>query len=191
MATLTKGTDATTAPRPSQTEGANMPTRPLHRKSSFAQEKASGEGMVGRTIEVLWFDEETGESWEKAVINEFNDLDKTHLVVYEDGDQDWYDLADLKYRIPANAETTEKGFLAERHLVKTFSAIGMAGTALVGQRVEVFWTHDKDPDQGKWWAATIKEFRKEFVIAVPSPSHHSYPLPLGGGHFRDWLWVYD
>ena len=103
--------------------------------------------MVGRTIEVLWFDEETGESWEKAVINEFNDLDKTHLVVYEDGDQDWYDLADLKYRIPANAETTEKGFLAERHLVKTFSAIGMAGTALVGQRVEVFWTHDKDPDQ--------------------------------------------
>ena len=66
-----------------------MPTRPLHRKSSFAQEKASGEGMVGRTIEVLWFDEETGESWEKAVINEFNDLDKTHLVVYEDGDQDW------------------------------------------------------------------------------------------------------
>ena len=80
--------------------------------------------MVGRTIEVLWFDEETGESWEKAVINEFNDLDKTHLVVYEDGDQDWYDLADLKYRIPANAETTEKGFWQSAILSKLSALLG-------------------------------------------------------------------
>ena len=121
-----------------------------------------GKELLGANIEVLWFDEESGETWEKATVKEYNEYEKTHLVVYGDGDQEWYDLTDLKYRMAKKESGTdqEKGFLAKQGLVKTFSTIGMSGQALIGQLVEVYWTND-ETNEGKWWGAAIKKFRKE------------------------------
>ena len=64
-----------------------------HHESSSKNSKP--EDLVGLKIEVLWKDDEQGDTWEKATIVEYKAFDKAHLLRYADGDQDWFNLTDI------------------------------------------------------------------------------------------------
>ena len=82
---------------------------------------------------------------------EYDSTNRMHLVLYEDGDEDWYDLQGVNYRLTSdnrNHEANNANKYGRHKLVKTFSSIGMSGAALLGQRLEIFWVDEKDQGKG-------------------------------------------
>ena len=58
--------------------------------------------LLGKRVEVLWEgDEGEDDSWYPAVVKEYNIESKQHLVEFDDGDVDWYDLQSIAYRMVA------------------------------------------------------------------------------------------
>ena len=55
--------------------------------------------MVGKEIEVFWEDTDDGDQWIPANVVEYDSTNRMHLVLYEDGDEDWYDLQGVNYRL--------------------------------------------------------------------------------------------
>ena len=63
-----------------------------------------GAALLGCKIEIFWHDEtdESRGTYYKGEIRECNILTNEHLIVYEDGDQDWYNITNIQYQIPLN-----------------------------------------------------------------------------------------
>ena len=134
--------------------------------TSFKFEKK--ESLIGKNIEIFWEGTEDGDQWFPAKIEEYNPHDGTHLVVYDDGDEEYYDLQNIEYRLVRENENTttqnitdndNNTFGKHKNLVKTFSSIGMSGAALLGQRLEIFWVDENDNTKGTWYPAIVKEYK--------------------------------
>ena len=133
----------------------------LVRHDQSSSRKTMPEDLVGLKIEVLWKDGEQGDTWEKATIVEYKEYDKAHLLRYADGDQDWFNLNDIEYRVVGRGDLSASEGLDSgiSTLHKTFAAQGLFGTTLLGRHIEVFWEDQDDETKGQWWAATIVEYR--------------------------------
>ena len=69
---------------------------------SFESLGLEAAALLGHEVEILWNNDEGDDigTYYHGEIREFNVQTGEHLVVYDDGDRDWYDLTRVKYRIP-------------------------------------------------------------------------------------------
>ena len=125
----------------------NMLKKKSPSKRGFSINFDEGEHLVGKNIEIFWEGTDDGDQWFPASIEEYNPRDRTHLILYDDGDEEWYDLQNINYRFAKRAakkQNDENTYGKHKNLVKTFSSIGMAGAALLGQRLEIYWVDEND-----------------------------------------------
>jgi phage baseplate assembly protein gpV len=74
----------------------------LQRRKTFSQLGLAGVQLLGERLEVFWSDPDSGDAWYGGVVKEFRISDDKHFIQFDDGDSDWYDLEDIKYRVPDN-----------------------------------------------------------------------------------------
>ena len=79
----------------------------------MASSSTYGNDIVGRRVEVLWERDSTnavantgslnniadGVGWYSGIISKYNISKQEHLIEYDDGDQDWYDLGKVQFRL--------------------------------------------------------------------------------------------
>ena len=79
----------------------------------MASSSTYGNDIVGRRVEVLWERDSTnavantsslnniadGVGWYCGIISKYNISKQEHLIEYDDGDQDWYDLGKVQFRL--------------------------------------------------------------------------------------------
>jgi hypothetical protein len=95
----------------------------------MASSAAYGLDIVGRAVEVLWEKDAGGNQtrasprgghqgvgWYRGVVSRFDESGCKHLIEYDDGDRDWYDLGKIQFRLlepvledePSNDEYEEE-----------------------------------------------------------------------------------
>jgi hypothetical protein len=58
-----------------------------------------GADLVGNTVSILWRGQEAGDRWFTGEVTDFDAERGMHFVQYEDGDQQWYDLVTVKFKL--------------------------------------------------------------------------------------------
>eukprot|EP00940_MAST-03C_sp_MAST-3C-sp2_P000547 g547.t1 len=101
--------------------------------------------LIGVAISVYW---EAEDKWFDGVVDDWDDIDDTALVRYEDGEQSWHDLNDFQWRrLTSRKKTVVKKSAA--------SVRRKSGPALIGSKVLVYWNRPR----GKgWFAGTVVEY---------------------------------
>lgn len=155
-------------------------------RQTFSSLGLSGVSILGRTLEVYWSDPDSGDAWYKGVLKEYRISDGKHFIAFEDGDSDWYDLEDIKYRLPATDGAAEVGGAAgacvgsesdlhhDHHTAhghtstwtkedvaeqkRTINEQGLSGEEAMGATVEIFWQDDEADGGGMWYAGNIDEY---------------------------------
>lgn len=155
------------------------------RRKTFSSLGMSGVSILGRTLEIYWSDPDSGDAWYKGVLKEYRISDGKHFIVFEDGDSDWYDLDDIKYRLPddnddnggnddATTTTATEGDHHEHHTAqghtstwtkddvaeqkRTINEQNLKGEEAIGATIEIFWQDDDAEGGGMWYAGNIDEF---------------------------------
>ena len=160
----------------------NMLKKKSLSKRGFSINFDEGEHLVGKNIEIFWEGTDDGDQWFPASIEEYNPRDRTHLILYDDGDEEWYDLQNINFRFAKRAakkQNDENTYGKHKNLVKTFSSIGMAGAALLGQRLEIYWVDENDSTKGTWYPAMVKEYKltdKKHLVVFDDGDEEWYDL---------------
>ena len=55
-----------------------------------------GDDYIGRMVEIVWVHPTKGHQWCPGVVKAFRPDTDLHLVVYDDGDQAWYNLPQVR-----------------------------------------------------------------------------------------------
>ena len=75
----------------------------------MASSSTYGNDIVGRRVEVLWERDSnasnadavdnSGVGWYRGIVAAYDVSRQEHLVQYDDGDKDWYDLGKVQFRL--------------------------------------------------------------------------------------------
>ena len=75
----------------------------------MASSSTYGNDIVGRRVEVLWERDSnasntnavdnSGVGWYRGIVAAYDVSRQEHLVEYDDGDKDWYDLGKVQFRL--------------------------------------------------------------------------------------------
>ena len=72
----------------------------LENRVTFASLGKSGDMLVGEHLEVFWRDPDgASDAWYRGVVKKYRTSDDRHFIWFEDGDSDWYNVEEIKYRI--------------------------------------------------------------------------------------------
>ena len=58
-----------------------------------------GTAALGRRLAILWEKPDGGGNWYCGSCREYNKAEDKHLIRYDDGDQDWYVLGQIKVKV--------------------------------------------------------------------------------------------
>ncbi len=75
---------------------------PSKNRITFASLGMQGVMLLGKRAEIYWSNPDAEDTWYAGTIIEFRVSDGCHFVQFDDGDSDWYNLDEIKYRIPAD-----------------------------------------------------------------------------------------
>ena len=67
--------------------------------AAAARVAPSGAGLVGLAVSILWRGKDAGDRWFSGTVARFDEARGLHFVRYDDGDEQWYDLRAVKYKI--------------------------------------------------------------------------------------------
>ena len=86
--------------------GADTSEQPRRRATknrvTFASLGMHGVMLLGRRVEIFWSNPDAADTWYSGTIVEFRVSDSCHFVQFDDGDSDWYNLDEIKYRVPTS-----------------------------------------------------------------------------------------
>jgi hypothetical protein len=144
----------------------------VQRRKTFSDNGKSGIELLGERLEIFWSDPDNGDAWYGGVIKEYRISDEKHFIQFDDGDSDWYNLSDIKYRLPLEALIDHHHHTAHGHTEKmsadgdedkilSLAELGLISEKSVGHRVEIFWQDDDAEGGGKWYPGIIDEFNGE------------------------------
>jgi hypothetical protein len=83
----------------------------------MASSSTYGTDIVGRRVEVLWERDSTsdtdinnadGVGWYRGIISKYDVARQEHLIQYDDGDKDWYDLGKVQFRLIISDDVNSK-----------------------------------------------------------------------------------
>ncbi|KAL0028206.1 hypothetical protein WJX79_001719 [Trebouxia sp. C0005] len=131
------------------TDPSPLPAKPASADKSahkdttvYVQGSALKESAVGRRVQVYWDGEQT---WFSGKVGEFDGHDK-HLVLYDDGDEEWVDLTTDKIRLAPQTKTASgkqlKGRKRKQVLMSESDDSGGG---------------ESDPDSGSDWSQAGKQ----------------------------------
>ena len=86
----------------------------------MASSSTYGTDIVGRRVEVLWERDSIsgtdtsnadGVGWYRGVISKYDVARQEHLIEYNDGDKDWYDLGKVQFRLIIGNDDDKKDLM--------------------------------------------------------------------------------
>ena len=104
------GNDGASTPAKAKSTPAKAKSTPAKAKStpSSPAPKPSGAALVGQWVKVLWSIESGGSSWEVGEVKAFDAARGRHRIVYDDGTDEWQDLAEEQWAV-ADEDEEEEG----------------------------------------------------------------------------------
>ena len=151
------------------------------RRKTFTSMGIAGVNLLGKSLEIYWSDPENGDAWYAGTIQEYRISDKKHFIIFDDGDSDWYDLEDIKYRVPNEEEEASSGSnaaLPEGHThhtahghtsnwntadkkLATIHELKKPGKLAIELKVAIFWQDDEIEGGGQWYNGTINDYKTD------------------------------